>query len=165
MSEKELRWIIGHASDAMAQWFAKNGEIGPMWHAIKADGDHFVVPIPAYMTDKDVMAATISVLFKIQDVRTYCFVDEAWTAEAVDGEARDKLIAYLKTNESLEDYPDRVEIVVFQGEDHEAGMLCAQRKIIRPAIGPPRLGPLEYFDIKSSEGRFVGMLPRTTRAN
>jgi hypothetical protein len=41
-------------------------------------------------------------------------------------------------------------------------MMTAQREILRPHGKPPRLGPLEINDLKgwSSEGRFVGMLPR-----
>jgi hypothetical protein len=166
MSAKELRHIIELASEQMARWFAMKGAVGPMWHAVKRNGDHFIVPIPEYMMrDKDLVAETMRALFETSNVCTCVFVDEAWTAEVADGEAKDKLFAYLKTNGSLKDYPDRIEVVVFQGEDAEAGVLCALRKIIRPAVGPAHLGPLEFQDTKSSEGRFVGMLPQIGKPN
>jgi hypothetical protein len=165
MSSKDLHRIVEFASEQMEKWFAMKGEVRPMWHVIKRNGDHAVVPIPSVMmADKDQMAETFRILFEIQDVRTCCFIDEAWTAEAA-GEDMAKLQAYLDANGSLENYPGRIEVVVFQGEDAEAGILCAHRKIVRPAVGPAHLGPLEFLDIKSSEGRFVGMLPQTAKAN
>jgi hypothetical protein len=45
-------------------------------------------------------------------------------------------------------------------------MLVGERRIIRDADQPPRLGPLiVHDDIVASEGRFIGMLPGEGSAN
>ena len=64
----------------------------------------------------------------------------------------------------VRNHPDRVEVLMFQGEDRDAGQMSMQRKIIRPANSKARLGPPDWLFDKNthniqSEGRMVGLLP------
>jgi hypothetical protein len=166
MSADKLRSMIEAASEAMTKWFDSKQQIRAMWHAVKRNGEHLVVPVGIAIRDKDVMAATMRALFKEKDVVRCVFIDEAWVATAEGQEDMHELMGYFQTHGTLEHHPSRIEIVVFQGEDAEAGVICAQRRIIRAVNSRARLGPLEWEDnITESQGRFVGMLPQTGKAN
>ena len=164
MSAAELRTIIEAASEAMTKWFDAKHKIRAMWHAINRDGEHFVVPM--FDADKDTAAATMRAVFKEKDVIRFVFIDEAWTVTESSPKDMHELMAYFEKHGTLEHHPSRVEIVIFQGEDADSGMMCAHRKIIRAPNTRPRLGPLEWDDdIQETSGRFVGMLPQTSKAN
>jgi hypothetical protein len=160
MSEAELRRMIEMASDYAEKRMAKKGEVRPIWHAVRADGRHVVLPAPP-TDDKDLGALIMREVFKHGDVAACLFIDEAWTADATGDADTARLTAWLDAHDwSLEGYPDRIECVIFHGEDRDGRMVTAQRRIDRSG-GRPKLGPLRFDDMTGvqSEGRLIGMLP------
>lgn len=154
MSAADLRMLIEHASDWAEKQFGRKGRLWPMWHAVKANGDHIVMEAPP--GSKDESAAMVRAFFELNDVVRCLFIDEAWIA--VGGEELRRWVE--ENNQQIATYPGRVEVVAFMGEDDVDGMLTAHRKIIR-GEGKPKLGPLtvnERWD--NAQGRLVGMLPR-----
>jgi hypothetical protein len=167
MSEKQLRELIAFTSGQCDKIFARTGVIYPMWHAITSAGESFI-ETPRF-DDKDVAVAMIRALFDLKDVVRYVFIDEAWTLHRMIQPDEEEKI----WREGLSKHPDRVEVVMIQGEDRDYGQIVAQRAIIRPAKGRAYLGPLQTLDDLpfmpagahvQSEGRMVGLLPvRGTR--
>lgn len=157
----ELRMMIESASEWAENLFRRQDAIGPMWHMIRANGEHIVMPGPD--TDKDTAATIIRSFCELFDVIRCLFIDEAWIAMGLgkSREENERIMAWVNEHGSLQDYPGRDEVVVFQGEDADGLMVSAHRRIIR-GHGRPKLGPLEYVDMTGiqSEGRLVGMLPR-----
>lgn len=155
MSATDLRAMIEHASNWAEEQFVRNGEVLPMWHAVKSNGEHMIIPAPN--TDKDIAAMLVRALFELHDVVVCIFISEAWIATG--GE---ELRAYVERHHRIENYVGRVEVVAFMGEG-ENGQITAQRKIDRSG-GKPRLEALEFVTEQmsswQSEGRLVGMLPR-----
>lgn len=158
-----LRGMVEFCSDFVAMRFKVTGKVFAMWHAVRENGDHFVLPAVVKGATKDMASRMVRAQFAHARVVRYVFVDEAWTATiygksaaAAEAEAN----AWLNEHGSLEHYPGRREIVTFFGED-ASGALSAEREIIRKVNSRPRLGPLEVTDdIKEFRGRFAGMLPR-----
>jgi hypothetical protein len=157
----KLREMIEHASAWAEKRFAKTGEIAPIWHAIKADGQDLVLPAPPGLS-KDLATVLARAVFEVENVERCVLINEAWTARGIGEEATQRVQAWLDThNGSIHDYPDRVEVVMFVGEDASEGMITAHREIKRPKNGKPRLGPLQFLEgFSSVQGRIVGMLPR-----
>jgi hypothetical protein len=155
VSAADLRMLIEHASSWAEKIFARKGQILPMWHAVKASGEHVVMPAPP--GDKDTSVALVRAFFELNDVVRCLFINEAWTA--FGGEDLTEWVE--QHGGSIHDYPDRVEVVAFMGEDDTEGMMTAHRRIIR-GQGKATLGPLEFMDWSRghSEGRLVGLLPR-----
>ena len=156
MSEQDLRKMIDFASQFCERMFAMKGEIHAQYHAVPAQGAHFIhVPTG----DKDTAVAMTRALFELRDVVRYIFFAEAWTVAKPIG---DEELKRMMKRGGVSMHPERVEIIMLQGEDREAGMIMAQRRIIRTGKRA-HLGPLEWQDIKgpgrSSEGRMVGLLP------
>jgi len=156
-----LHEFITGCSDAAAKVFHLRGHLSPMWHAVTRAGEHLMTPSPS--DDKDTAVALMRAMFELSDVVRYVFIDEAWQVEVArrPGEDVDALTARSrKLGGSLKDHPDRVEIVVLNGEDEIAGICVARRVIHRPPHGKAYLGPLEIATPASSEGRMVGLLPQ-----
>jgi len=153
---RELKKEIESASAWADAVFAEAGEILPMWAAVTAKDEHFIVP--STFPDKDVAASVLRDFFKEKDVVRYLFITEAWTCTTDDQEVAKRAMAWMRAGNTLEDFPDRKEILAFTGED-ESGWMSAHREIIR-GEGKPTLGPLQWIDSDMTEGRFVGMLPR-----
>lgn len=151
MSEKQLRDMIEYASGWAGTRFAKVGAIAPFWHAMTASGETLVLAPP--FQNKDASAAFFRALFKERDVVRYVMIDEAWLAK-IDPSEKEHY-----NRRGVRSHPQRVEIVMFNGEDHEGGQIMAYRRIERPNNGPAYLGPLEWQRYNESEGRFVGLLP------
>jgi hypothetical protein len=167
MSEKQLRDLIAFTSNFCDRQFAAKGMIIPIWHAVTSTGESLIQTAPC--DDKDLSVAMIRALFDIRDVVRYVFMDEAWTlARMLQPDEQAKI-----RREGLANHPDRIEVVMIQGEDRDCGQIMLHRDIIRPAKGRPYLGPLQSLDDLpfiphgarvQSEGRMVGLLPvRGTR--
>jgi hypothetical protein len=167
MSEKDLREMIELASKASELSFKQTGMVAPTWYAIAAGGDLFELPPPH--PNKDLALVMVRAFFEIRDVVRYVFVDEAWTIlRRVD----DSELASI-VDQGVAAHPDRVEVVAIMGEDRDAGLLAAHRRIMRPSGKRPYLAPLEMVvDLPhvpegatfQSSGRMVGLLPaRGTR--
>lgn len=171
MSASDLRAMLDYASRFAERQFNRAGEVRPMWHAVTRGGESLIMPPPIGAANKDESVALMRALFELRDVVRYLFLDEAWTLDKlVEGDE----LAIERTG--LGQHPERVEIVMFSGEDHEAGMLMGHRRIFRPAGRKPYLGPLVMQDehpamaaarserIAETSGRLVGLLPnRGTR--
>jgi hypothetical protein len=160
VSEQDLRAMIDYASKFCERMFAKTGEISPMYHAVASNGEHFFSP--ALSADKDIGVAMIRALFDLRDAVRYIFIDEAWT---LDKPLTDPVELDWINRHGIRKHPQRVEVVMIVGEDRDAGMISARRRIIRPKKGRAHLGPLEITtDVGGdktvqTEGRMVGLLP------
>lgn len=163
MSEKDLRAMLDFASGFCERMFAKKGEVAPMWHAVKRNGEQFVEPHPQQL-GKDLASAMIRAQFNLLDVVRYIYIGEAWTVDKQVSEQalQEEVLAYARQGR-LHEHPDRIEIVQLQGEDYECGQIMGQRVIKRPSNGKPYLAALEILvqpgDGVQSQGRMVGMLP------
>ena len=170
MSEKELRTMLDYASGFAEGRFAEFGAIKPIWYAVTLSGDSIITPPLAGAQDKDESIAMIRELFESRDVVRYLFIDEAWTLDTPVERAELGRIE----REGLRNHPARVEVVMFTGEDYEAGLILAQRRIFRPQGGKAYLGPLsmqgELPAMAGGErtveitGGMVGLLPNWGRA-
>lgn len=154
----QLHSMIEDASRGVEQLFDVDGEIGGMWLFVTSNGREVVMPAPN-INDKDFAMALVRMMFEAENVVRCLHITEAWTVEA-HGEAEIKAMeAWLARGASAQDHPRRREVVTFIAEDN-TGQLTAQREIVRPANGKPRLGPLRLAEFTESYGRAVGMLPR-----
>jgi hypothetical protein len=153
--------MIERASRTAEHEFAKRGFLTPAWVAIDKQGTVHAFPSSGHSKDLDVLI--IRATFTALEVIRYVFVDEAWMLDrSMSDITKAELVEIGK--HGLRDHPERKEIVMLSGEDHDAGQLTARRDIVRPPVGRPYLGPLIIDDgIKQSEGRMVGLLPVTGR--
>jgi hypothetical protein len=166
MSEHDLRLLIEASSQACEEWFKEKGSVPPTWLAIDDKGAKHI--IPAVCPDKDINAALVRAAFDLLNIKRYVFMDEAWILDRRQEDWSGKTVEEAKAEiasfrqRGIADHPERVEIVMFSAEDHEAGQIMAHRKIERPKGKRAYLGPLEIQDTRAmiSEGRMVGMLPQ-----
>lgn len=155
----DLRTLIEASSELAEERMAADGEVTPVWRAFDADGRFYIIPSPP-LDDKDAMMAVMRRIFAKLKIVRVVFTNEAWYV-AAQGTDFAKLEAWLATHDdSIEDYPDRREIVMFHGEDADGLTLDGMRTIIRSGGGKPTLGPLEIHQLSNGEGRMIGMLPR-----
>jgi len=153
---EQLKKEIESASAWADAVFAEKGEILPMWHAVAAKDEHHI--IPNISPDKDDAASLVRAFCELMDIKRLLFISEAWTC-ATDTAKAAEAMGWLRAGKSLETFPDRIEVLIFSGED-EYGTVSAHREIIRAKGKKPTLGPLTFFETTATEGRFVGMLPR-----
>jgi hypothetical protein len=152
MSEQQLRELIEISSKNAERDFAKHGRLEPAWYCV--DGDDRGMFLPSPSVDKDTAAALMRALFVMHGVKRYVFVDEAWMV-ATQNPSDQQLKDYER---GIAEDPNRMEIVMFSGEDRDAG---GHRFILRPPGRRAHLGPLTVERYEHSGGRFVGMLPVT----
>jgi hypothetical protein len=144
--------LIQFASAQAEVIFRRTGQIFPMWHAIKSNGEQLILNSPS--EDKDLAVAMVKAAFELEDVVTYVFISEVWMLSTT--EDRDRI------PNSLSDHPDRREGIFFAAEDNRGGEQTAHRFILRPEHGKPKLTPLVMDDMAglTSSGRMVGLLRR-----
>jgi transcriptional regulator with XRE-family HTH domain len=156
-----LQEFVTGCSEAAANVFQLRGHISPMWHCVTRAGEHMITPSPS--DNKDTAVALLRAAFELHDVVRYVFIDEAWQVNVTGrlGEDAEALSARgRKLGGTLQDHPERVEVLLLAGEDETAGMCTARRVIIRPPHGKAYLGPLEIDTPGFSEGRMIGLLPQ-----
>ena len=155
MSAMNLKELIQFASAQAETIFRRTGEVLPMWHCIKSNGEQLIVPSPC--DDKDVAVGLIKALMELEDVETYVFMSEAWVLHAGPGADIDGI-----NRRGLSEHPDRREAIMFAAENRDGDEQTACRFILRPEHGKAKLSPLKMDDMKNrtSEGRMVGMLQR-----
>lgn len=149
--------MIEFASKQAEKLFRMQGIIYPLYHAIKADGQHAILKNPD--SDKDVGVAMVKAWFELNDVDRYVFFDEAWVIDAKGGIP--PLDMEKIAREGLRNHPDRREAVAFFAENRRGEMLRGNRWILRPEHGRASLSPLKIDDVppgSHSEGRMVGLL-------
>lgn len=155
---KTARQMLEMASKQVTVMFRITGEILPMYHAVKRNGDEMVIAVdwPATSREKDMVIARVIQTFRDNDVVSYVQFGEAWSAVVYPGEDMEMIAARGVSN-----HPKRVEVVAFTAEDKTSTTtLTAHRRIVRPPGKKPYLGPLEMSGLQIPEGRFVGLLPR-----
>jgi hypothetical protein len=151
----DLKSLIEFASKQAEKLFRKQGAIYPMYHAIKASGEHVILTPPP--GDKDMSVAMVKAWLALENISTVCFIDEAWILDSRKGGP--EIDVEKARRYGIRNHPDRREVVMFAAENREGQMLTARRFILRPEIGKASLAPLvidEAFD--HSEGRMVGLL-------
>lgn len=160
MTEKleTLRSLVEFASDKIEKQFRKTGEVHPMYHAIKATGEHMVMLSPGISKDMDV--AMMKAAFELENVDRFVFITEAWILDA-----RQSGVKMIDPGEyvegSISEHPDRREVVMLAAENRRGEMILGKRYILRPEVGKPSLAPLVIeSEFDHSEGRMVGMLQR-----
>ncbi len=151
--------LIKFSSRHVRKIFDKNGQVLPMYHYIRGDGEHAVFAPPAFCRSKDMMVEFAKKVFEAERAIAYVFVNEAWTLE--QRKSQEDITRIYERYGSLEHVPGRREVIMFTAEDAQHQRL-AQIEIHRPAGRQPYLGELEMSpDGGELEGRMVGILPRT----
>lgn len=150
-----LRKFVEHVASRAEYMFKKQGQLSPMYHAIDADGNNYVLAGPP--GTKDEAVAQVKAFLQACGAVRVAFIDEAWT---LSGEGGDVEEAY-RSGKSIRNHPNRIEVVMISAEDQNEGMLMATREIIRHG-NRAVLGKLRIQDFDGVEGRMVGLLPRTT---
>jgi hypothetical protein len=150
MTPEQAKHHIERACEAASAIFLADGEFHLLFHFGKAGGDEQVV-MPPPGADKDATAMALRGVLAAFDAEWVVVVTEAWTTQ-------------LRLDEpiprSLENHPGREEVLIYQLEDRDAGMVGARQQIIREPGKPVRLGPLTAMEIpRASYGRLVGLLP------
>jgi hypothetical protein len=156
----ELRAMIEQASGWAEDWYRGHDALGPIWHMVTRDGRQILTESTPDAGNKDLSVMLMRAAFKHFDVVRYVLVDEAWTVMLKAG---DEAGLALARKHGVANHPDRVEVVLFQGED-ASGQLTASRVIERRPGRRLRLGKLTIDEFTQSSGRFVGMLPPQGRA-
>jgi hypothetical protein len=167
MSEQKLRTLLASASLGCELSFDQTGMVAPTWYAIAASGE--LIELTPPHPNKNLAIVMVRAFFELHDVIRYVFVDEAWSLR---GKSSDSDLAVIEKH-GVAGHADRVEVVMIMGEDRDAGMLAAHRRIIRPPHRRPYLAPLEMLsDLPNvprgatfqTSGRMIGLLPpRGTR--
>lgn len=150
------RQLLTVAAKTVAPMFKKEGDLGPLWHIVRSDGEHMIVASPfGGTTHKDAVASAMRQLLDEVGAVAYVFVCESWlllTDKGADPNA-------FKREGGIREHPKRQECIWYAAEDAQ-GSLSAYQIIDRPEGQPARLLPIRVLDGKSrSEGRFIGMLP------
>src|SRR4051812_38510267 len=132
--DKELRSLtslIEFASMQAEKLFRKQGVIYPMYHAVKANGQHVI--INPTESDKDLGVGMIKAWLEINNVDRYVFFDEAWIVDTRKGGPQLDMPKIAR--EGLRNHPDRREVVMFSAESRSGEMLTGRRFILRPELG------------------------------
>jgi hypothetical protein len=162
MSEKHLRELISRASSFAEGAMYLHGNVAPIWHLIARNGEEIIELAPPGES-KDDSILMIKTLMVLKDVVRYVHFGEAWMVR-FDGNPPSQAELDKINVEGARKHPDRIECVIFQAEDDEAGMISGHRRIMRDK-SRPYLGPLELLPARTiSEGRMVGLLPRLQKS-
>jgi len=158
----ELKELMDFACNAGSATFLRHGQLRPVYHLIKRDGESVVMGAPH--PNKDLAVAMLKAYMQINDIVRYVMMSEAWVAKMGNvTEAEAEAVKHTAATKGLADHPGREEVLHFIGEDAE-GVVQASRDIIRPANGKPTLGPLRMYQSSHAEGRMIGLLPRPAGA-
>lgn len=158
MTTLTLEDLIEIGSMVADKAWARFGTIAPHWYVVTpdADGPRVIEPPPGPFT-KGQKAVMVRRLLQDISATQVLFVDEAWQVQAETEEQLEAIKRWYDTHVDLEQYPGRIEAVVFQAEDIDGRMLSAWRQIERRR-DKAVLGPLNQYEPTSSEGRLAGWL-------
>jgi hypothetical protein len=154
-----LKELIEFASRACEPIFKVNGEITPMYHMRDGDGANLIWQ-PDH-SDKDVIVAAARFIMRKQNIQSYVFIDEAWILEIhrtlKPGEWEE--IERFCDEFGVSNHPDRREVLMFYAENKSGERLQANRPIVRPEHGKPKLMPLRFpWQDGETRGRMTGLL-------
>lgn len=148
----QLELMFKTANKFVEKHFRAAGEILPMYHAERRNGEHMILPAPP--GPKDQAMILVRAFFELHDIVRYIFIDEAWIVIGRGDDPR------LDLNTKASTHPDRREIVMFSAED-ETGQYLGRRFILRPEHGPAKLSPLTMAEAGGTlQGRMIGLLPQ-----
>lgn len=153
-----LEQMIAKASYVAEKAIERHGEVKAHWLVVTRKQEQMMVPAPPIPLTKQQMAVMMRQLLADLDAVQVVFVDEVWTLFAETQEQLDKVNDWYETHDSLENFPGRIEAVMFQGEAENGRLLSAQRVMQRKA-GQVMLGPLQVYTPTASQGRLTGWLP------
>src|SRR5262245_25942342 len=164
MMTPELRKMMEFAGEQVVKLFQREGQLLPMYHMVRRNGDTMVMPAPP--GDKDTSVALVRAYMELSDVVRYVFMNECWTLDTSERLVSSTELERIR-REGVSQHPDRREAIMIIGED-ETGLYCARRYILRPEHGKPKLSPFTFDEVHEGgtwEGRMIGLLPRpkTTR--
>lgn len=152
-----LRKFVEHVANRAEHLFKKqNGHLSPMYHAIDAAGNNYVLAGPS--GSKDEAVAQVRKFLEACDAVRVAFIDEAWTIDYERTPDVDVEKIY-REGKSIRNHPARIEAVIVSAEDHVEGVIMATREIIRHG-NKAVLGKLKFMEGGQLEGRMVGLLPR-----
>jgi hypothetical protein len=154
-----LKELIEFASRSCESIFKVNGEIAPMYHMRDGDGANLIWQ-PDH-PDKDVIVAAARLIMREHNIQSYVFIDEAWILEInralKPGEAEE--IERFCDEFGVRNHPDRREVLMFYAENKSGERLQANRPIVRPEHGKPKLMPLRFpWQDGEARGRMTGLL-------
>jgi len=159
-----LKDLIEYASANAEAIFRRQGEFLPMWHAVTADGEAFVMMCPEFLDDKDAGIAIVKRAFEEEDAEAYVFISEAWVLEARRDFSDEAIRKAMRAG--LGNHPDRREVLAFMAENRDGEMQSARRYILRPENSKPTLAPLmldEMSKVTETSGRLTGLLKARVR--
>lgn len=150
-----LRQFVEHVAKRTEILFKKHGRVLPMYHAVNADGQDFIMAAPPGSKDQSVAQAR-AFLADCKAVRV-AFIDEAWALDSQKTDPAD-IQKIWDAGKPISRHPNRIEIILISAEDATEGALMGSREIIRHG-NRAILGKLKIVDFDGVEGRMVGLLP------
>jgi hypothetical protein len=148
--------LMAHAAKAAQRIFKESGGVIPILHMVDGNGIHTHIhwatgfeTWSAKQTTSQIMRKAVK---EAQAVR-YALVMEAWAIN----ERGDSRLAFdmIARGESLEQHPDRIEVITILVEDKITQQtLTRQYQILRPEHGEPALSPPRELTTARGSGRF-----------
>ena len=149
---RDARALLEFASNEAERFLTRMRKVPQLWFAIREDGEQFVIPAPHGARNMDEIVAMVTAAFELQRVVRYAHVAEADITD-LTGRSEEEIEAFRRNKLQL----PSTEAVMISVED-ASQFITATRKIIRPAHGKPRLGPLIVDEPVSVEGRLASLL-------
>jgi len=156
----EGKEIIMRIAKVIEVMFATDGALhAPIFHFKGEHGETVIVsPSTAGSAQEKDQASTI--MRQILDADNAVWVvmiTEAWVVSGHEDE-----IGRIDHSKGLANHPMRREVVMYQMEDEEFGIMDGMQTIVRPDDAPPHLAEMEWHHSRksSASGRLVGLLPR-----
>lgn len=150
----QLQELFETATKIAHALFEHDHEVLPMWHIVKDDGTHALIPTPwASDDEKDRTIDALRDIFKKEHVQRYAFICEAWSVLASDRRQAQDVI-----DKRPSQHPDRREVLRVTAEERNGKTLSGMYYILRPEHGPPKLSPFHQDppDLETS-GRLTGL--------
>jgi hypothetical protein len=148
-----LRKFVEHVASRAEYLFKKQGHLSPMYHAIDAAGNNYVLAGPP--GTKDEAVAQVRTFLQACDAVRVAFIDEAWVLDQENADI-DRI---YREGGTIRNHPGRIEVVIVSAEDQTEGVIMATREIIRHG-NRAVLGKLKIVEMDQLEGRMVGLLPQ-----
>lgn len=155
----QLRQLVEYCSHSCETIFYDTGELHPMYHAVRENGENTVIAAPQWYDsdDKDVAVEAARRLFRELAVVRYVFVCEAWMLVRPSDTDMEQVRRL-----GVRSHPERREAVIFTAEDFD-WTIMAHRMIERHEGRPPRLSSLTFLPFDHAEGRMVSLLTPNQR--
>lgn len=152
MADTALMSLLQHAEEFVHDQFGAEGHFTPMWFAETKSGDRLGILTPFESgTSKDVISQVIKQMFRDKQVVRFIFATEAWSLDPMPTRMED-----IPTG-SIANHPDKVEVLMLNGEDVNGETITALFKIKRDKE-KPYLDDYKVHRMTGGEGRFTGML-------